>query len=265
MKLNKYILGLSVMVAGLLTSCDQDNVSAIYEPTNQNISFEAEGPQPILVKAGQTVEVPVIVSRSISEGSYTAHYSVSGSDVFADSNNGTVTFEPGQTMAVIKLIASGLEGGEVYECTLSLSDADVATADKGLGSQVAKSVITLKADYVWGEKVMGHQQSQFFSAEWDQPMQKAQGFNVYKVLEPFADGLDMIFKINSDNTVEVKDQWVWTHSTYGKVYVVGDYDDKGEGFAGYYYPDDNVVLLYLYWYIPGVGGFGTFGELIYLP
>ena len=40
MKLGKYILGLALVAAGL-TSCDQDNIGAIYEPKVANITFLA--------------------------------------------------------------------------------------------------------------------------------------------------------------------------------------------------------------------------------
>lgn len=267
MKIGKYIIGLSFMVVGLLTSCNQDNVGAIYTPTSQNVSFEFDEPSQVLAKSS-SVDVPVRVTRSLTDGSYTAHYTISGNEdgIFSDANGGQVTFEDGQAVAVINLKAQNMEGGEEYDVTLNLSDADVATADKNLNNSNAKTVISVKCDYAWGEKLKGHQMSQFFGgADWDQFIQKAEGFNVYKLLEPYDEGLDMIFKINSDNTVEVKAQWVWNYPDYGKVYVVGDYNDDASGFAGYYYPDDNAVLIYLYWFVPDLGGWGTYADIIYLP
>ena len=267
MKLSKYILGSLVMVAGLLTSCNQDNIGGVYTPTGQNVSFEVEEPAQILASSSSVDNIAIRVIRSLSEGSYTAHYTISGNEdgIFVDKNGGQITFEDGQTVAVVNLSAQNMEGGEEYEISLNLSDADVATADKVLDNANAKTVISVKCDYVWGEKAMGYEQSQFFGQEWDQPIQKAQGFNVYKVLSPFADGLDYVVKINSDNTVEVKMQHVWNHSSYGKIYVVGDYDEKGSGFAGYYYPEQKAIVMYLYWCLADGRGFGTYQEVLFLP
>ena len=62
MKSKKTIFGLIVMVAGLMASCNQDNVGATYTPTTQNISFEIEKPDQILAK-GASIEIPIRVIR----------------------------------------------------------------------------------------------------------------------------------------------------------------------------------------------------------
>lgn len=267
MKISKYIIGLSFMVVGLLTSCNQDNVGAIYTPTSQNVSFESDEPSQVLANSS-SVDVPVRITRSLTDGSYTAHYTISGNEdgIFNDANGGQVTFEDGQAVAVINLKAQNMDGGEEYKVTLNLSDADVATADKNLNNSNAKTVISVKCDYVWEDFGTGGWESTLFGDEWDQPLMKAKGFNVYKVLDLYDEGVDLIVKVNSDNTVEVKYQYVYNYDQYGKLYAIGNYDGTYSGFAGYYYPDYNAILMQLCFTLPKIEvELGTIPEVLYLP
>lgn len=270
MKSRKLIIGLIIVVAWLLTSCNQDNVGAKYTPTTQNISFEIETPEHILAKES-SIEVPVRVIRSLSDGSYTAHYTITGNEdgYFSDPNNGSITFEAGQTIAIIHLTLKNMEGGEEYECTLNLSDEDIATADEILNNAKPKTTIRVKCDYEWEACADGYFYSYSFEDEWDEELEKAVGFNVYKMKDLFEEGADVIVKIKDDNTVEVKSQFAWTDSSYGKIYVIGNYDDKNNGYAGIYIPEEKKVLMYLNHYIPGWGiidgSYGTFEEVLILP
>ena len=270
MKLNKFILGLLFVVAGLLTSCDQDNVGAKYTPSTQNISFEMETPEQMVVKTS-SVEIPIRVIRSLSESSYTAHYSISGNEdgYFSDPNNGSITFETGQTVCIIKLTAQDLEGGEEYECTLNLSEEDIATADEILNNAKSKTTIKVKRDFEWESLGVGHFTSKSFLDEWNVEVEKAVGINVYKMKDLFQTGADVIAKIKDDNTVEVKPQFAWTDNTYGKISVVGNYDGKNSGYAGVYVPGDKTIQMYLNHYVPSWGfvdgSYGTFEETLILP
>lgn len=266
MKVSKYIIGLSVMVAGLLSSCDQDNIGGIYTPTNQNISFEGEYDSEYVITPAPSTPFTIRVVRATTEGSYTAHYTISGNDdgYFTDQNNGTVTFADGQAAADVTISINTPEAGTEYSCTLTLSEADVATADKSLHAYSTKKINVI-CDYDWVEVPDGTYQSSFFSESWRQPMLKANGYNVYKLLSLYQEGYDITISIDSDNSVTVKRQVAWVDSTYGKISIVGDYNDDASGFAGYYYPEDNAALMYLYHFVPGVGGFGTFPAVLFFP
>ena len=270
MKSKKLIIGLFVLVAWLLTSCNQDNVGAKYTPTTQNISFEIEKPEQIVAN-GTSIEVPVRVIRLLSDDSYTAHYTITDNEdgYFSDTNNGSVTFEVGQTISLIYLTIKNMEGGEEYQCTLNLSEEDIATADEILNNVKPKTVIRVKCDYEWEACADGYFYSSSFEEEWGVELEKAVGFNVYKMKDLFEEGADVVVKIKDDNTIEVKPQFAWTDSSYGKIYVIGNYDDKNKGFAGIYEPEEKTVRMYLNHYIPSWGfidgSYGTFEEVLILP
>lgn len=270
MKSKKTLFGLIVMVAGLMASCNQDNVGATYTPTTQNISFEIEKPDQILAK-GASVEIPIRVIRALSDGSYTAHYTISGNEngYFIDPNNGSITFEAGQTIFVINLTAQNMELGEEYECALNLSEEDIATADEILNNVISKTVIKVKRDYEWEACEDGYFYSESFDDEWTEELEKAVGYNTYKMKDLFEKGVDVIVSIKDDNTIEVKSQFAWTDNTYGKISVIGNYDNKNTGFAGIYVPGEKKVRMYLNHYVPSWGfvdgSYGTFEEVLILP
>ena len=68
MKLGKYILGLAVVAAGL-TSCDTDNVGAIYDhPAMPNISFTSKTINQ--ETEDEAITIPVTITRTYSTDAY---------------------------------------------------------------------------------------------------------------------------------------------------------------------------------------------------
>lgn len=219
MKLNKYFLALVVFAGSLLTSCNQDNEGAIYRPYTQNVSFEVEEPGQVLANTS-SVEVPVRLIRSDKSESYTAHYSldVSEEGIFSTDGNGSVTFEPGQSIAVVTVKANNMQMGNEYECTLTLSEADIALADTILNNANYKTVVSVMCDYNWVSagtcKFIDYTFSDGDSAD-GVAIENAEGTNLYRIVEPFisvygkgADGFEkesgIEFYLNSDYSITYK-------------------------------------------------------------
>ena len=80
----------------------------------------------------------------------------------------------------------------------------------------------------------------------------------YKAEAPIEQGMDIVFKVQDNNSVVVEDQAIFTDANYGTVYV----NNEAEG--GVYDPETNVIQAALYYYC-SAGYFGTFVETLTLP
>ena len=262
MKLGKYILGLALIAVGL-TSCDQDNKGAIYEPKVQNISFIAAEQSTTTEEAN--LIVPVAVSRAMTNGTYTANVTLTDASEGVTLKSNQVTFADGEGIAYANLEFTNMEKGVEYTCTLELSAADVATANTEFGEQVATTNISVLCDYNWLNLGDGFYSSpEWWEEEFYVPIQHAEGTNIYRMIGLFESGFDIQFTIEGDK-VYVPSQPSWVHSTYGKIYLVGDANDTADGFAGTYDAATKVVTFILYHYVPGLGGFGTFVDTLTMP
>ena len=264
--MKKYILGLAVLAGGLFASCDTDNIGAEYSSTAQNISFENDKPATVVTKAS-SITVPVNIVRSNVNGEYTAHYSLSSEDagIFTDSNNGSVTFAAGEWSKTINLNVANMKGGTLYTCKLALSDADALTADTVLHKENnIETVISVMCDYNWVSLGEGAFTSNMFGDAWAVEVMKAEGINVYKLVSPYTDGLDMIVKVDADNKIWIEEQHVWNHNTYGKAYAVGNASGEKDGFAGTYDPATKTLTFDIELHV-SAGSFGTETETLVLP
>lgn len=263
MKLGKYILGLALIAVGL-TSCDQDNVAAIYEPTMANISFmNAESST---VTKDFSVTIPVALSRAITNGDYTANVTLTDAPANVSLKSQQVTFANGEGIAYAYVEFKDMEPGETYTCTVNLSAADAQTANTEFGEQLTKSTVSVQCDFNWEELGNGFYSSpEWWEEEFYVPVIHAKGTNIYRMIGLFQDGYDIQFTINADNTVTVPSQPSWVHSSYGKIYLVGDANDTADGYAGTYDPASKKVTFILYHYVPGLGGFGTFVDTLTMP
>lgn len=262
MKLGKYILGLAIVAAGL-TSCDTDNVGAIYEPTEANISF-------IVAEQSATTEaenltVPVAIGRAITDGAYTATVTMSDASDGVTLKSNQVTFADGEGMAYAYVDIANMQKGTMYTCTLTLSDDDVKTANTKFGEQVTSTTVNVMCDYNWLSLGNGFYSSpEWWEEEFYVPVQQAEGTNIYRLIGLFQSGYDIQFTIDG-STVNVAPQASWYHSSYGDVWLVGDANDTADGYAGTYDAATKKVTFILYHYVPGVGGFGTFVDTLTMP
>ena len=263
MKLGKYILGLA-LIAASLTSCDSDNVGAIYEPTVANISFLAPGQSTLTDQT--TIEVPVAVGRAITNGTYTATVSLEGAPANMTLKSNQVNFADGEGIAYATIVVTDMKQGTSYSGTLKLSPADMATANPDFGEQTSSTNVEVMCDYNWIELGNGFYSSpEWWEEEFYVPIIHAEGSNVYRMIGLFQEGYDIEFSIEADNKVYVPNQPSWYHSSYGDVWLVGDANDTADGYAGTYDPGSKKVTFILYHHVPGLGGFGTFVDTLTMP
>ena len=231
MKLGKYILGLALVAAGL-TSCDQENISAIYEPSVANISF-LTGEQSALTDK-TSIEVPVAVGRAMTNGSYTATVTMSDASEGVSLKSNQVTFVDGEGMAYATVVITGMEQGYNYSCTLSLSDADKQTANTEFGEQITSTKVVVMCDYNW----IPAGTCTFFDYTFGDgevgenvPIQNGEGSNVYRIISPYTyvypdDGAPahkITFYLNNDGSISMKEGDWFTLWGYGFYYDTADW------------------------------------------
>ena len=133
MKLGKYILGLAIVAAGL-TSCDTDNIGAIYEPKVDNISFMVEEQSTLTKEAN--IEVPVAITRAKTNSAYTANVTLSDQSEGMTLKSNQVTFAQGEGIAYATVVVSNMQPGTLYKGTVTLSSTDAATVNEEFGEQI---------------------------------------------------------------------------------------------------------------------------------
>lgn len=219
------------MATGLLTtSCDTDNVAELYNAQQENVAMQTAT---IALKQSEADgEYSVQVVRSKTQGEYTAAYNFKGDDVFTDEGHGSVTFADGQGTAVIKVKAQNMDFGNTYSFTVELADDVKATTDttihhSGTTGNVYATTLSVTRDYEWEELGTGKLTSESMGDDsgnpstWEVQVLKAKGYDVYKAVDCYEKGYDVMFKVNSDNTVTVPQQKAWTYTGHGPVAVVG--------------------------------------------
>ncbi len=215
MKLGKYILGLAVVAAGL-TSCDTDNVGAIYDhPAMPNISFTSKTINQ--ETEDEAITIPVTLTRTHSTEAYstTVNATTSGENIKLQSN--TVNFAAGEETATIYVIAENLDWGDRRSCTITLNDADVKTASP-FDNPIHEVVVNINkpkllpagtctiTDFTWYEEPM--------VAE-NVPIINVEGTNKYRIISPlyylygkYEEDVDMSnfqFNLLSNGAVTVDD------------------------------------------------------------
>lgn len=240
MKLGKYILGLALIAVGL-TSCDKDNIGAIYEPTVQNVSFLGAAQS---AKTDQgTLEVPVAIGRAMTDDAYTATVSLANASEGVSLKSNQVTFAPGEGIAYATVVFSNMEPGTQYTCDVVLSETDKGTANTDFGQQVTTTKVAVMCDYNWisagtctfTDYTWGDEEGNPVTAE-GVPVQNAEGTNLYRIVSPLYyvykdiessyDMSDFEFTLNSDNSISVEEgSWLnfWGYWAYYYPSVYGGY------------------------------------------
>lgn len=241
MKINKYFLGLAVILLGTLTSCETDvKGDVMYSPMGQNISFETAKPSTITTSQS-SLTIPVRIIRSLTSGSYTANFTAEASEegIFSISNGTSVTFAEGQGVVVMEVTASNLEKGKDYTYTLTLSPTDVATADTITKKQNVSTVISIHSDYTW--VAAGTCSFTDFTFADDEengetatkvPVENASGTNIYRIINPWvavyndksAAG-NLQFTLESDGTISFAEGTLATISGYDIYWNTSKYGD----------------------------------------
>ncbi len=211
MKITKYILGFAIVAMGFAaTSCDTDAVGAIYDSPSQSVSMQEATASVATAESNASVTVRIV--RAVKSGSYTANYTAvtNGTATVTDNGGGTVTFADGEGSKEIVVTATNMEPGTTTTYTITLSDADVATADTITNSAKSSEVITFTRDFTWQSAGT----CTFYDGFWysledgyyatNVEVQHAIDTRLYKIIRPFyyssnISGDDIRFYLDENN------------------------------------------------------------------
>jgi len=258
--LHKISLLLSIFAVGLFASCDKDNEGAIYTSDNAGVKFQVAqasislnpddtGTSVYLFRADASSDITVgLESALISEDG-------NGNEVLLPLPEGisvpsSITFPAGQGSVQVPITVGDVELGATYALRISLTDTSYSPS---IAPQNSVDVSVMK-DYVWESAGTLHIVSEWMGGyEWDDILQKAQGTStLYRAYYIYTKGYSLQFWIEG-NKVTVKPH-VCDTSDYGDVWA------EGEGTF-----ENGVATITIEYFIPGLGTFGTYTEIITIP
>lgn len=269
----------SIAAAVLLVSaCNVEHPMPTYSPENaQEVSFvQATVVNQEILATAPTFDI-TLSRNTPKEAATVAVTSTFASGVVCPA---TVTFNAGESTATLSLDITGMEVGVSYKGTVSLSDT--TTFNKHVA--VASASLTLAKAYTWVSLGEG---------EWfdNLALMTSTGFGIRKVEVLKADGFNR-YRIMNPYTPEAIAAAGWepggAKSSYIEFWVLENgknvawdgwwfpgilYDGAGTDIKAYYpsalnaslaaddakskFFEEKVIGFYPYWYIDGVGGFGT--------
>ncbi len=246
-------LYLLVLVVAL-SSCDQENIGTIYEPDNAYVAFSSSIVPENVLSADDNYSVSVQIVRSDLSASTTANITLEMNDdiegVFALESN-TVTFEDGEGTATAKIVplvdAAEIDPTITYVFKLTLNGDNVSPLF---------NTTTYKASFKYTAIGSGYFVSEAWGDEWSVEMQMLEvgSVTLYKLKDLYEGGYDITI-IVSGNDVTIAPQPAWFYdSDAGDAYVQGSGTKSG-----------NVLSMSIEHYVPDLGSYGYYSEVLTLP
>ena len=166
----------------VFTSCEQENEGVIYDANNQGLSFTFNTFEFSAPANNPVISVPVY--RAVADEAFTSSITVSTSapGVTAPSS---VSFAAGEHETTIDInLGQELGVGVKATITITLNEADVSVGG------VAETSVTAYKEYVFESLGMGTFQDNWaLGGTYSVEIQKAQGFDRYRVIDPYMEGL----------------------------------------------------------------------------
>ena len=173
---------LMVLSLCVFTSCEQENEGTLYNANNQGLSFTFNAFEFSAPANNPVISVPVY--RAVANDAYTASITVAteAPGVTAPSS---VSFAAGEQETTIDInLGSELGVGVIATITITLNDADASVGG------VAETEISAYKEYVFESLGMGTFQDNWaLGGTYSVEIQKAQGFDRYRVIDPYKEGL----------------------------------------------------------------------------
>lgn len=166
----------------VFTSCEQENEGVIYDANNQGLSFTFNTFEFSAPANNPVISVPVY--RAVADEAFTSSITVSTSapGVTAPSS---VSFAAGEHETTIDInLGQELGVGVKATITITLNEADASVGG------VAETSVTAYKEYVFESLGMGTFQDNWaLGGTYSVEIQKAQGFDRYRVIDPYKEGL----------------------------------------------------------------------------
>lgn len=182
----KYIKSLfsifMVLSLCVFTSCEQDNEGTIYNANNHGLSFTFNAFELSAPANNPVVSVPVY--RAVADDAFTSSITITtdAPGVTAASN---ISFAAGENQSTIDInLGEQLGVGEIAKITIKLNEADASVGG------VAEATVSAYKEYVFVSLGMGTFQDNWaLGGTYNVEIQKADGFDRYRVIDPYKEGL----------------------------------------------------------------------------
>ena len=166
----------------VFTSCEQENEGVIYDANNQGLSFTFNTFEFSAPANNPVISVPVY--RAVANDAYTASITVAteAPGVTAPSS---VSFAAGEHETTIDInLGQELGVGVIASITVTLIEADASIGG------VSETSVSAYKEYVFESLGMGTFQDNWaLGGTYSVEIQKAQGFDRYRVIDPYKEGL----------------------------------------------------------------------------
>lgn len=261
----------------LAASCDVSNIGTTYTPSSDpNVSFYQTNAEDLEVSPNNATYDVVLVRQNADAAITVSLTSTLPSSVSVPSS---VSFAAGEYSANLPIDITALEIGEICKGTISLANE----ADYNSKFSISSITVNIMKAYIWTSLGKGW----FFDnlalmtettlglAEVE--VLKAEGFDVYRIMNPYSDAAISAagwepggerssfiqFRVLENGTNLAWDGWWKPGILYDgdgtdiKAYYPSALADKYAADNAKSVKDGNYFLFYPYWYIDGLGGFGT--------
>lgn len=220
--LKNYIYASMLFSALFFVSCNQD-AEGVKGELNGNISYSfASSTQSVELSAADNgvIKVPVYRGDATSDGSVVI------STTFADKtteslfklDNTTISFKKGENIAYALLNFGSVENlgaTAKYEIILNIPQENLSPSGK------SKITVDAARKLTWKLIGKGTYSSWLFESAWEQPIEKADEGNIYRLPNCFKEGYPIIFALSADGTkcVSFSDQETGEVTKYGMLSV----------------------------------------------
>ena len=213
------LLASAILGLGLFSACDKDAEGEIYTGTGFSFASTAMSAE-VTAEDNGVVQVPVY--RSTTEGEATVQLTIDDAAVdegILSLTNPTVTFAAGEGVAYAELSFGSLDrlsGANRYQATLTITDASQVSV-----SGEATITVSVQRQLTWVNIGTGVYTSMLFGQSWEQPVEKAEEGNVYRLPDCITEGYPMVFTLSDDG--QSLASWDiqatgYEDATYGMIY-----------------------------------------------
>ncbi len=244
--INNYLFVVLACVLSMFTACSDDIVREPSPvPTDGIQAYIYADATSITFTASQEQTFVLNVARQKTDEAATVHLNAVGEGFSVPA---TVDFAAGEGLKQVN-VTFDIAIGTTQTVTISIPEEEAYV----YGSPELTFNIT--RDYTWLNLGIGAISSSFYGGAGNMQVFVASEIpTLYKAIEPYEEGYDLLFTINEDNTVIVEKQAV--ASSYGDY---GTLSVEGTGVL-----EDGIITLSLTFSVPE-GTFGAFTETIQIP
>ena len=248
-------LGATITSTDVVVNCKNGN------PAGMNISFEQATMDEVAYNASATYAITI--TRESTSEPYGIDVVLSDDDGHESLPYNRVAFAAGADRFIIYVTFENMEVGHDYSCLLSLVPATGTGNDPAVGAIGSMRVNVTREALEWTDLGYATFGSDLLGSE-SMLLQVHSNGTDYRLVNFFGEGYNVTFTIDGDNNVYVPDQPVFEHSQ-GTVYILGYANADDSAYAGTYDPSQKRVTMQNRYYVPGVGYFGTFTDILDMP